>query len=476
MTFSQFLTILRARWMSATIVLMTVIATTLLVSLLLPKQYTATASVLVDVKSPDPIIGMALAGIVEPGYMASQLDIIQSERVALLAIHALHLTESTELREKWQDAADGKGNFEAWLAELVQKKLDVKPSRESNAITVGYTSTDPRFSAAMANAFIQGYIDTTLDLRVEPAKQYNSFFDDRAKQLREAVEAAQAKLSTYQRSVGIVATDERLDVETAQLNELASQYVAMQTLAAESGSRQAQTGTNAERMPEVLNNPVVASLKGDLSRQEAHLKELNERLGDQHPEVKQAQANIAQLQSRINSESRRVSGSVGVNNNVNQSRLTQLRAAVQEQRAKVLQLKSQRDDAAVLQRDAENAQRAYDAVVARASQTNLESRTTQTNVSVLKRATEPALPSFPKILLNTAVAAFVGTLLAIGVALARELADRRLRTIEDITGDLHQPLLVELPKMPLGPQAAEAPRLRRLKARVLSGLPRPASR
>ena len=83
MTLSQFLNILRARWVSATAVLFTLVGVTLAVSLLLPKQYTATASVLVDVKSPDPIMGVALAGMIAPGYMASQLDVIQSERVAL---------------------------------------------------------------------------------------------------------------------------------------------------------------------------------------------------------------------------------------------------------------------------------------------------------------------------------------------------------------------------------------------------------
>ena len=48
MTFSQFLSILRARWIAAAVVLFLTIGVTAAVSLLLPKTYTATATVMID--------------------------------------------------------------------------------------------------------------------------------------------------------------------------------------------------------------------------------------------------------------------------------------------------------------------------------------------------------------------------------------------------------------------------------------------
>ena len=80
------------------------------------------------------------------------------------------------------------------------------------------------------------YTDTTLDLRVEPAKLYNSFFDERAKALRDALEQAQSRLSAYQREKGIIVNDERLDVENARLSELSTQLVALQAVAEESAN------------------------------------------------------------------------------------------------------------------------------------------------------------------------------------------------------------------------------------------------
>jgi capsular polysaccharide biosynthesis protein len=130
----------------------------------------------------------------------------------------------------------------------------------------------------------------------------------------------------------------------------------------------------------------------------------------------------------------------------------------------------------VLQRDVENAQRAYDAMAQLVNQTSVESQNKQTNVSVIKRATAPAEPSSPDLRRNLLIAVFLGTFLAVGTAILRELHDRRLRTAEDITEELGQPLLVQLPAMRLDGQSGDPSRLKLLHSRVLSGLSRPALR
>lgn len=474
MTFSQFLSILKARWVSALLVLVLTVGTTVGVSLVLPKNYTASAAVVLDVRSPDPIAGMVLGAMAMPAYMATQVDIIQSDRVAQRVVQGLRLTENAQTRAEWLEATGGQGNFEAWVAELLKKKLDVKPSRESNVVNVSYTSPDPRFAAALANAFVKAYMDVSIGLRVSPAKQYNEFFDARAKELREALEQSQAKLTAFQKTSGILATDERFDIETQRLNELSSQLVALQALSAESGSRSAQArGSQADQLQDVLGNPVVAGLRADLSRQEARLQELNARLGDAHPQVVELRANIAELNTRLQTESNRVSGSVGVTNTINKQRESEIRASLDAQRAKVLALKQQRDEASVLMKEVETAQRAYDQVVARASQTNLESQNTQTNISVLTPATEPADHSSPKLLLNTLLSVFLGTLLAVGFALVRELMDRRVRSPQDLVEALGLPVLGALPKPMRGGFAGKIGNTLMLPSNMMGRLPRP---
>lgn len=446
MSFGQFLTILKARrWVALLIFLLTV-GTTVAVSLLLPNQYTATASVVVDVK-PDPITAMMYAGMASPAYLATQVDILNSERVALRVVKNLKLADNPEVRKQWHDATDGQGTIEGWLVQLFQQQLAVTPSSTSSVITVAYKATDPKFAAALANAFVQAYLETAVELRIDPAKQYSSFFDKQAQDARDALEKAQTRLSVFQKKHGIIASDERLDVENARLNELSSQAVAIQALASEASSRQAQaSGTSADRMQEVLNNPLISGLKADLSRAEANLQQLSARLGDNNPQVIEAKANIAALRGKVDAEVRRVTGGVGVNNRIAQQREADVREALEAQRAKVLQLKAVRDEGAVLQRDVASAQAAFDMVTQRYNQTTLESQNTQSNINLLTAATPPQDPSSPKILLNTALSIFLGLLLAVGVALLLELMDRRVRSIDDVAGALGLPVIGVLPK------------------------------
>ena len=446
MTFGQFLSILKARWWVALLVLGLTVGATLAISLLLPKQFRASASVVIDVK-PDPLSMAMYGGMASPGLMATQVDIIKSDRVAQRVVRNLKLNENPQIRQQWQEEAKGQGSIEVWLGTLFQRNMDVEPSRESSVITVAYKAADPRFAAGLANAFVQAYIDTSLELRVDPARQYSTFFETRAKEARETLERAQARFSSFQKDNSIVATDERLDVENARLNELSSQLTVVQAISAESSSRQAQAqGAQGERMQEVLSNPIVGQLKADLNRGEAKLQELSTRYGDNHPQVLEAKASAQELRTRLDAETRRVTGGVTVSNTINRGREAEIRGSLEAQRAKVLRMKAVRDEGLVMLRDIENAQKSYDAVSQRFTQTSMESQTTQSNVNILTQATAPLSPSSPRVVLNVVLAMIGGALLAIGAAMALELRDRRVRNIDDVVESLGLPVIGALPK------------------------------
>ncbi|MCY7315907.1 MAG: chain length determinant protein EpsF [Rubrivivax sp.] len=472
MTFGQFLSILRARWWLALAVLLGTVLLTVGASLLMPKQYKAAASVVVDFR-PDPLSAAIYGGAAPPALMATQVDIIRSDRVAERVVRNLRLSENPQVRQQWLDGTKGEGSIETWLAGLFQRSMEVEPSRESSVITVAYKSADPRFAAALANAFVQAYVDTSLELRVNPARQYAGFFETRSKEARDALEKAQTRVSSYQAANGIIATDERLDVETARLNELSSQLTAVQALGAETSSRQTQAqGSNAERLSEVLNNPIVGALKADINRGEAQLRQLNTRLGDAHPQVQEARANLAELRQRLGAETARVTGGVTLANTINRQREGQMRADLDLQRAKVLRMKSVRDEGMVMMRDVENAQRNYDAVLARFTQTNLESQTTQSNVNQLTQAVAPLQPSSPRVMLNTILSLVVGTLLAIATVLLLELRNRRVRSMGDAVTALDLPLIGVLPGP--GSKARRAlPRASALQQRLMAPLQQP---
>jgi polysaccharide biosynthesis transport protein len=474
MTFEQFFATLRARWKVALATLVLIAGGTVAVNMLLPPRYTATASLVIDAK-PDPVSSMLYGGGPSPAYLATQINVLQSERVAARVVQTLKLAENPTMRSRWIEATDGKGDINVWVGNLLQQGLEVVPAKDSNVLSVSYDSAEPAFSAALANAFVQAYMDTTVDMRTDPAKQYSTFFDARGKQARERLEAAQTKLSAFQQDKGLVVTNERLDNEAARLNELSSQLVALQAVAVESRSRRSQANQSPESAGDVINNPIVAGLRSDLLRYETTLQEMNQRLGSNNPQVLELNARIAATKSRIESESRRVTSSVNLSSNTSDTRVAEVRTALEAQRDKLLRLKAVRDEAAVLERDVQGAQLAYDSIQSRLTATSIESQATMTNLYVLSRATEPSKPSSPKLVRNSLIAVCAGLLLAIGAALAVELFDRRVRTVDDIVTRFDLPVLGILPR-PDARRLFRKERLSLMQERVVGRLPRSAPR
>ena len=441
MNLSHFLAVLRARWLAAVVVFGCVLAAAILYVVFATRVYTANASLLIDVK-PDPV--SLMLGGVTPAQINTQIEIIRSDRVAQRVAQNLKLADLADLRALWAGAKSGL-TIQEWLTDLLENGLDPRViTPGSNVINIGYHSADPHFAATAANAYVQAYLETSIELRVDPAKQYSGFFTDQQKAARDALEAAQTKLSVFQKEKGIIGSDDHFDLEMSRLTALTQELVAIQTARVDASTRQSQIG-NASHLNEVLTNGTVSGLKNDLSSAELKLQELSSRYGDKHPQVQEARAQVNELRAKIARATNDVTGAIGVDARVSHAREAEIQAAVDAQRTKVLDLKATRDQVAVLQRDVDNAQHSYDQVYSRASQTNLESQNRQSNATVISQATTPTTPSSPKIIptLLMGIVAAIG--LGLGFALLMEQFDKRVRTTSDAFDFLGIPVIGIMP-------------------------------
>ncbi|NRR31613.1 chain length determinant protein EpsF [Oxalobacteraceae bacterium] len=441
MNFSQFLLILRARKKIILLTLFTTVLVTMVVSVLLPKTYKATASVVLNSKGIDPVTGMTLPGQLLPGYMATQVDILTSKNVALRVVDALKLAQSPAVIEQFNDDTHGKGTVRDWLAELLLKKVDVVPSRESSVVEVSFKGSDPQFVAAVANAFAEEYQKASIQLKVEPMKKAAGYFNEQTKLQRDAVEAAQSRLSKYQQENGIVSLDNRLDVESNRLNDLSAQLVMAQGQQIEAASRQRMAQGNGAESPDVATNPLIQSMKANLSNAESKLADMTQRFGKNHPQYKSAEAEVAQLRNDLGSQIRIVSNSVGNNASILGQREGAIRAALAAQKAKVLELNRTRDELNVLQKDVESAQRNFEVLSNRLSQTRIEGQSEQSDVAILNPAVAPIEPNSPKMVLNAILSIFLGSIIGLGFGLLAEMLDRRVRSASDLSDALEIPVL-----------------------------------
>jgi chain length determinant protein EpsF len=437
----KFFLVLKARWKTAVSIFGAMVALALLVTFILPKQYTATAAVVIDAKS-DPLAGLGYASEeLLSGYIATQVDIIGSDRVVRAVVASMKLDQDPKLREKWRHSWDSQADIDSWLVAYLQKKISVTPSRDSSVINIAVEWNDAKFAASLANAFASAYIETNIELKVEPAKQYSVWFDQHSRVLRADLEAKQKRLSDYQTKTGIVATDEKLDIETARLGELSTQLVNIQGELQDSQSRQRQVNGDVDSIPEVLQSTVIGDLKSSLADAESREPDIASRLGKNHPDYQAAEAEIASLKRRIAQETSKIAASLGNNLQVNLRREADIRKALEAQKEKVLELRHQHDQVADLENDVTTAQRDLDAVTQHRAQSDLESQARQSNVVQLTAAVEPLKASSPKLLINLLLGIFLGMAAGLGTVLIKEIRQPLLREAEEMTELLGVPLL-----------------------------------
>ena len=390
-----------------------------------PKVYVANASLVVDAR-PDPLLG----ALSVPANMATQVEIVKSDKVATRVVKILGVERSPEAVQQWREATQAKIPLDRYFADLLDRGLAIEAGLGSNVINLMFSAQDPAFAAAAANAFVQAAIQVSIELQIDPARQSTPFVEAQVQAARKAFEDAQAKLSQFQRTKGIVVSDERIDDENAKLNALVSQLAAAQVQRVETSGRQRDSGTDVS--PDVQQSGSVQSLRSQLSKLELSLAEISDVMGDNHPQRQQVQHQIFDLKRQIVDEVRRVSGGAAVASRASSKMVYELQSLVEEQKQRVLSLRSDKDQIAILVRDVESANRAYEALSQRSTQVNLESQNNKSPLRVLSVAVEPFEPSLKVVAKGIVLSIAGGLLLGGAVAMALEFLNRRVRSPEDL--------------------------------------------
>src|SRR6266850_2184325 len=356
MDLNQYILALKARRKAFITVLAVTVFTAIVVALVIPKRYDATATILIDARDEQTMAPARMSPRERAGYIFTQMELIASGKVAHKVVRDLKLAGQPGVREDWEKDTGGVGSIEEWLATNLLEKLKVD-SGASNILIVKYSANDPKKAADIANAFAKAYLDVALELRTEPSREAGQWFDE---QLKAA---------------------------------------------------------------------------------EGRLKEQAEVLGPNHPTYQRTVAEVEGLKERLNAEANKVVTGLGNAVQQTQKRVEELQTALKDQSERIMKMRESRVDMAVLTRDLDNAQRAYDGALGRAIAVKVDSKVRQTNLAMLTPAVEPLKPAVPKVGLISALSVVIGLLLAAGMVYLLEVLDRRVRSRTDLESRLAVPSL-----------------------------------
>lgn len=439
--------ILLARKWAIIVSILLALAAALALILLTPKTYTAAIDLLIDSRGFDPVTGQMQPARMTGAYLATQSDVIRSRNVASKVIDQLALQQVPAVIEAAKLTGEEATDRRRLLSFLAQG-LVVVPKRDSSVLSINFRSHDPVLAADIANAFAQAYIRTNLELRIEPAKQTTLWYNEQLTGLRQELIEKQNALSTYQEEHNIVATSDRLDLESSKLAELSSMLLAVQSerLNTQSRSEQIANTQRSQLENRAMDNPQVQKLAADLAQAQARLNELSHQVGENHPQYRQARSDVAALRQQMNRLLDLITSSLQSSVELSQAREDQLKAELAQQKELVLQLSRTRNQLALLKGEVDNAQAAYDAALARSVQTRLESQIAATDVAVLNQALVPSRPTSPKPAMILVLAGLAGVLFGVALALGWEWLDQRIRSVFDLEQGLGLPVLAHIPR------------------------------
>lgn len=449
MTLEQFLYVLKARLRLIFFVFTTIVSLGVVVTLLLPKEYESSTTVILDYKEMDPLASVTLSPNMMPGYMGTQLEIIQSENVALKVVGKLKLDSNPTFVEIFLEEFGGAGDIRYWLASILLKDLEVQPSKDSNVITISYSSQNPEFSALVANAFASAYIETNLELKVNPALKTLNWFKKQINELKLNASDAQQKLTNYEKEKGILFSDTRFDVETARLSQLTTALTQSEEKLFDLKTKLAAVNKKNIKDSDIdlLDDPLINQLKVQLAQLESRFAEIKQRVSKNHPDYKSTSAELVSVKLRLKKELEAVKAKLEESVKREHKRVNELKNKVENQKEKLLVLNEDKDKQEELMNEVKVAKEILSAAMARMIKTSLEAQSDQANISILDKAVPPIKPSKPIVVLNVILSILFGIVISIGLSLMFEFFNRRARTKSDVEMLTGIPVIAEIDRI-----------------------------
>jgi succinoglycan biosynthesis transport protein ExoP len=440
----QVLSIVKAYRKHAMIIAAVVVICTAVFTKMLPKTYTATATLMVSADQRDPL-GAAQTQQEPIGtYMSTEIQLMQSPAVLLATVDQLKLTED----KKYIAGFNGYGNVREWVKENLVKDLDIEPGQAgSQLIYVNASARDPSLAAQIANTLADTYLAQERERVAGPANERAKRYADELVELNNKVRIAQDQVTAFRQRnnlPNIAAQNNNIDTELlasleTRLQEAQNARRAAEVKAASDQSLNSGAGTVAAIQP----------LKTQIDTEQAQLAEMRATLGARHPKVLELQSEIAANQRNLDRAVQTLSSGASAELTAARQLEAKLQAAVAEQRTKVLGVSRLQDEGTKYLLELESAQSVYKRALDGYDQIMFASDSRFSKVNLVSRAVPPQTSSKPKKVKLLMMGALAGILLGLALPIGYELViNRRVRCRDDFERAFAIPVLIEFDEIP----------------------------
>jgi succinoglycan biosynthesis transport protein ExoP len=316
-------------------------------------------------------------------------------------------------------------------------------AQQGYALAISVTSPDPVRAAKLANAVSDAYLVDKLDTRFEAAKRASAWLSDRLQGLRQQLRDSEEAVAQFRAAHGLVQSGGTGTLNQQQLSDLNAKLIDAKTDLAQKKARvdllnslQAKGGS-LQNVPDITNSGALPTLRQQAATLSAQEADLLAHYGPSHPLVVNIRAQLGDVERSIGAETQRMAASIKNDYELAQAHVDSLQKALDAATGQ-----SNLDDATAiklreLERTADVNKTLFEDFLKQAKITDEQATFAPQDIRVITPALPPRMPSYPRKLQFLAINAFIGLLLGIGAALAKEKLNTGFTTpkqVEDVLG------------------------------------------
>ncbi|QIB35464.1 GumC family protein [Ancylobacter pratisalsi] len=463
---------LARRWMLILAVMLSVLALTFVIVMTLTPRYTSSAQILLDPNSRQNL-GGDLAGIgvsIDSAVFDNQTSIISSVNFLRRVVEKQNLTKdpefgvssnspsffsaivssimslfsSSDMPEQDKSIADGTipPDVRTSIAKL-KAGMSVNRLQRTAILNVSVTSTDPERAARLANAIADEFIVDQLENRFESARRASDWLTDRLQSLREALRQSEEAVTKFRTENKLFQVTGSTTLNQQQLSEVNAELLKIQTETAAKRAKYEQAqqitkeGGSVESLPDVIQSPVIGSLRGRLAEVSSREADLVTRYGARHPMVVNVRAERREIENQINAEVQRIVANLKNDYEVAQSRADAMSANVAAASGQTGAESSLAVRLRELERDASANRVLYETFLNQSKLTEEQSQVTIQEARIITPALPSSVPSFPSKSLFLTIGGAFGLAFGLGLAVLLDMLNVGFsspRQVEEQTG------------------------------------------
>lgn len=444
----------------------------LIATLMMTPKYTATATIEISRESNKvtDLQGVEReASVSDQEFYQTQYGLLKSRSLSERVAAQLRLVDDPKFFELFGVAssdpafnlvdnrypASGRATRQRVAGEILRQHLDVSPTRLSRLVDLSMTSPDPAFSAKVANAWGESFIQTNLERKVQATSYGRDLLQKQLAQLKERLDASQRQLVSYASSEKIInlpsqsgdgkSTSERSIVadELAALNAALSKATTDRIQAQAQYEQSGRGGASVE----ALTNPAINGMRQKRAELAAEYERLMTQFEPEYPTAKAVKSQLDQLDRSLSREEGRITGGVLTEFRQAQERERVLQARVEQLKGNYLDLRRRSIQYNIYQQEVDTNRILYDGLLQRFKEIGIAGGVGVNNISVVDAADVPQRPSSPRLMLNLLFALLTGLGLSALLTFALEQIDEAIGDPAEVERRLGLPLLGSVPKV-----------------------------